>query len=174
MRVCGLTIRLTPDSYAGDLFARAAKIANQLFGGVRFGKRLSRNNNFETTWEALLAMFVVVTGDEWQAMMRDVGVHGDSCTQWGPTGNAGLFGYSGDPPGSVGMEWLIKNGYQKYFTDPNFGMSDCGDRVTLQSLASDFLFISSIPPIFFSCIPASSTSSPSLPSALLLSLLSLT
>ena len=130
MRVCGLTIHLTPDSYAGDLFARAAKIANQLFGGVRFGKRLSRNNNFETTWEALLAMFVVVTGDEWQAMMRDVGVHGDSCTQWGPTGNAGLFGYSGDPPGSVGMEWLIKNGYQKYFTDPNFGMSDCGDRVT--------------------------------------------
>lgn len=154
MRVCGLTIHLTPDSNAGDLFARAAKIANQLFGGVRFGKRLSRNNNFETTWEALLAMFVVVTGDEWQAMMRDVGVHGDSCTQWGPTGNAGLFGYSGDPPGSVGMEWLIKNGYQKYFTDPNFGMSDCGDRVTsnLSPLISSSS-LQSLPFFFHASLP---------------------
>lgn len=84
-------------------------------------------------------MFVMISGDEWQSTMRDVGVGAPKCTEWGPSGNAGLYAYRGDPPGSVGVQWLIENGYQKYFTDPQFDMSDCGDKVDFLSLPVESL-----------------------------------
>ncbi|EKX41991.1 hypothetical protein GUITHDRAFT_164211 [Guillardia theta CCMP2712] len=57
-----------------------AIIGNQAFAGIKHGNALNHHNNFDSPWNGMLTLFVLITGDGWQGVMRDVAIAAPYCT----------------------------------------------------------------------------------------------
>ncbi|XP_012934773.1 sodium leak channel non-selective protein [Aplysia californica] len=54
-----------------------------LFGSVKYGYNLDRHANFETAYNAVLLLFRIVTGEDWNKIMHDCMVSPPFCTEGG-------------------------------------------------------------------------------------------
>ena len=89
-----------------------AILGNQFFSGLKFGTGLNRRNNFDSPWDSMLTLFVVVTGDGWVKVLRDVAVEEPMCTSQAQVD-------------SMREEHLRRYG-QVFFADPLMDVTDCG------------------------------------------------
>lgn len=89
-------------------------LGNQFFSGLKHGIGITRHNNLDTTWDALLLLSIVVTGDNWQATMRDCATMAPACTT------------------TSELNLLLAQGFVP--NDPTMDKGDCGN------MAGAFLF----------------------------------
>ena len=92
-----------------------AILGNQFFSGLKYGTALHRRNNFDTPWDAMITLFVVLTGDGWVKMKNDVGIQAPMCT-------------TQEQVDAMREEHLVRYG-KVFFNDPLMDTSDCGSRV---------------------------------------------
>jgi hypothetical protein len=57
-----------------------AVLGVQLFSGVKAGFGVHRRNNFYNTFNACLLLLRVITGEDWQVVLRDCGIQYPLCT----------------------------------------------------------------------------------------------
>ena len=86
-----------------------AVVGNQFFSGLKFGSGINRANNFDTPWNGFLTVLVVITGDNWQEIMRSAAIQEPYCTS-----------------GSE-LERLIAEGFRP--NDPTYTKGDCGSTL---------------------------------------------
>jgi hypothetical protein len=104
-----------------------AILGNQFFSGIKFGVGLNRRNNFDSPWDAMLTLFVVVTGDGWVKVVRDAAVEVPMCT-------------SQEQVDSIREEQLRLYG-QVFFADPQMDVSDCGSTAGAHIYFDIFYFL---------------------------------
>ena len=104
-----------------------AILGNQFFSGLKFGMGLNRRNNFDSPWDAMLTLFVVVTGDGWVKVLRDAAVEVPMCT-------------SQEQVDSIREEQVRLYG-QVFFADPQMDVSDCGSTAGAHIYFDIFYFL---------------------------------
>eukprot|EP00127_Corallochytrium_limacisporum_P003849 Clim_evm63s153 gene=Clim_evmTU63s153 len=60
-------------------------VAVIFFGSTKFGLDLNRQANFEAGPITLLTLYRILSGEDWNSVMRDTFLHGNECTDNGPT-----------------------------------------------------------------------------------------
>ena len=102
-------------------------LGNQFFSGLKFGTGLNRRNNFDHPFDAMLLLFVTITGDGWTEIMRDVAVAMPMCT-------------SDEEVLKIREEHMEKYG-RVFFADPQMDVGDCGGLVGSFVFFDIFYFI---------------------------------
>ncbi|XP_020895810.1 sodium leak channel non-selective protein [Exaiptasia diaphana] len=51
-----------------------------LFGSVKFGEAINHNANFQTSFEAMILLFRIITGEDWNKVMHDCMIDEPYCT----------------------------------------------------------------------------------------------
>mmetsp|Transcript_54837 Transcript_54837/g.114713 ORF Transcript_54837/g.114713 Transcript_54837/m.114713 type:complete len:249 (+) Transcript_54837:3377-4123(+) len=92
--------------FVGTLTVIYAIVGNSYMSAAKFGYGINRRLNFNSPLNAMLLLFVVFTGDEWQSYMRDSATISPFCTT------------------DMEVAKLIQEGLQQAVPDNTLG--DCG------------------------------------------------